>query len=54
MQERMSQLRKMSGSKNFKILYDNAKPHVTKTVTEHLKKGGITIIRPAIHRTRRT
>jgi histone-lysine N-methyltransferase SETMAR len=33
--ERMSQLRKKSGSKNLKILQDNAKPHVTKTVTEH-------------------
>jgi hypothetical protein len=43
--ERMSQLRKKSGSKNYKILQDNAKPHVTKTVTERLKKAGITIIR---------
>jgi histone-lysine N-methyltransferase SETMAR len=43
--ERMSQLRKKSGSKNLKILHDNARPHVTKTVTEYLKKAGITIIR---------
>jgi histone-lysine N-methyltransferase SETMAR len=43
--ERMSQLRKKSCSKNLKILQDNVKPHVTKTVTEQLKKAGITIIR---------
>jgi hypothetical protein len=41
----MSQLRKKSGSKNLKILHDNAKSHITKTVTELLKKAGITIIR---------
>jgi hypothetical protein len=39
----LSQLRKKSSSKNLKILHD--KPHVIKTVTEHLKKAGITIIR---------
>jgi hypothetical protein len=41
----MGQLRKKSGSKNLKILQDNAKPHVTKTVTERLKKAGIKTIR---------
>jgi hypothetical protein len=41
----MNQLRKKSDSKNLKNLHDNAQPHVTKTVTEHLKKAGITINR---------
>jgi transposase len=41
----MSQLRKRSGSQNLKILQDHAKPHVTKTVTERLKKAGIKTIR---------
>jgi hypothetical protein len=43
--ERMSQLRKKSGSKNLKNLHDNTQPHFTKTVTEQLKKTDITITR---------
>jgi len=37
--------RPTSGTTNMKIIHDNARPHVTKTVRDHLNQAGITIIR---------
>jgi len=37
--------RPTSGTTNMKILHDNARPHVTKTVKDRLNQVGITIIR---------
>lgn len=37
--------RPISGTTNMKILHDNARPHITKTVKDHLNQARITIIR---------
>ncbi|XP_065657983.1 histone-lysine N-methyltransferase SETMAR-like [Hydra vulgaris] len=37
--------RRKTGTQNFKFLHDNARPHVTETVTNCLNQAGITIIR---------
>ena len=43
--EEINKQRPTSSTKNMKILHDNARPHVTKTVKSHLNQAGITIIR---------
>ena len=43
--EEINKQKPTSGTKNMKILHENARPHVTKTVKSHLNQAGITIIR---------
>ncbi|XP_065642595.1 histone-lysine N-methyltransferase SETMAR-like [Hydra vulgaris] len=42
---KINKQRPKTGTQNFKFLHDNARPHVTETVTNCLNQAGITIIR---------
>ena len=42
--EKVREERPTSGTKNMKILHDNAKPHVAKIVKDYLNNEGLTII----------
>ena len=41
----INEQRPVTGTQNLKFLHDNARPHVTQTVTGCLNRAGITIIR---------
>jgi len=43
--QEINKQRPITGTQNLKFLHDNARPHVTQTVTDCLNQAGITIIR---------